>query len=1078
MESIRSLVEEATGEYGDKTFVYYENEQISFKEMNNMSNQVANAFLQEGIGKGERVAIMLLNRPEFLYTWFGLNKIGASMVPINTAFTPYEAEYLLNHSECKMVVTDTTHFKVIEKARENCPLLSKVILLDSDEKPEEGELFWDFIKGHSTDLEEIEIKLDDEAAILYTSGTTGRPKGCIENQLYYLQIGRMYVRDHQIDSTDRILTPLPLFHMNAQTLSTMGALMSGASLILIDRFHPSTWWQTVRDFKATFFHYLGVVPAILYSMPEREDDYNPTTLYGIGAGVPKDIHEKFEKRFNVELLEVFGSTEGGGGGAFFTGKRLKDRKVGTASFGTVLPEVEAKIFDEEDREVPHGEVGELVTRSSDPTNRRKGYMLGYLKNPEATEEVWKNGWFHTGDYCKRDEEGYFYFVDRKKDMIRRSGENISASEIEGVVRSNPHVADVAAVAVPDEKRIEEVKIYVVKAGDTELSPEEIIEWCEERLAYFKIPRYIEFKKELPKTSTEKVNKSTLKQEKADLTEGAWDRTLHMKLKREKERELDWQNLTIGNALKLASKRWGGKEAVVSKERRETYSELFDQACKLATGLRKLGVKKGDSVATIFGIVPEWIYVKYALHIIGARLVPVNVSFKKREIEYILKKADVKTLITTDKLRYGNYLEILSEIDPDIETGKEKQIKSNVLPALERVVYFSPDKAEYPYGYDLYEVLNSGADYKEEDIDRLLDQVNPDDICNILFTSGSTAFPKGAMHCHKSLLGIGTHIFGKTFRLNSSHRLLCYFPFYHIAGCVYYTLGALSVGCTLYVNEFIPDEILPIIQDEKIDLFCGFDAHFNAISEHPLFQEFDLGSMKFVLLATGPDWYDRCQKIFPKLEIIAHHYGFTEGTGVSIPPDEKDYNVRKFTNGKPWPGIEVKVVDPATGEKVPPKQSGELCLRGWSRFKEYYKAPEETEKAIDSEGFFHSGDYGWMDEKGHVVYRGRYKMMIKTGGENVSEREVEVVLEEMPGIRSVQVIGVPDEKWGEAVTAVIELEEGAHITMEDIVEFCKDRIARFKIPKNILVIKGADWPLLGAGKVDKKNLKDWAISKIG
>jgi len=1077
MESIRNVVEEAARKYGDETFVFYEDEQVSFKEMNNVANKVANAFLLEGIGKGDRVAIMLLNRPEYLYVWFGLNKIGASIVPINTAFTAYETEYIINHSESKMVVADTTHYKVIEKAQANCPLLNKLILLDSDNKPEKGELFWNFIEGSSSDLQEIEITSGDEAAILYTSGTTGRPKGCIEDQLYYLQIGKMYVRDHQIDSTDRILTPLPLFHMNAQTLSTMGALMTGAGLILMDRFHPSTWWQTVRAFKTTIFHYLGVIPAILDSLPEREDDYNPIKLYGIGAGVPKDIHGKFEKKFNVELLEVFGSTEGGGGGAFFTGKRLKNRKVGTASFGTVLPEVEAKIVDEEDKELPHGEVGELVTRSSDPSNRRRGYMRGYLKNPEATEEVWRNGWFHTGDYCKRDEEAYFYFVDRKKDMIRRSGENISASEIEGVVRLHPEVNDVAAVPVPDEKRIEEIKIYVVKRDDVKLAPEEIIEWCEERLAYFKIPRYIEFRKDLPKTSTEKVNKSVLKQEKEDLTEDSWDRTLHMKLKREKERELDWKNLTIGNALKLASKRWGDKEAIVAKDNRLSYSELFDMACKLATGLHKMGIKKGDSVATIFGVVPEWIYTKYALHIIGAKVVPVNVSFKKREIEFILKKADVKTLITTDKLRYGNYIEILSEIDPGIASGKVNRIQSKVLPSLEKIICFSPDKSKYPYGYDYYDVMDSGADYKDEDIDRHLDQVEPDDICNILFTSGSTAFPKGAMHCHNSLLGIGTHIFGKTFSLNSSHRLLCYFPFYHIAGCVYYTLGALSVGCSMYVNDFMPDEILPIIQDEKINLYCGFDAHFNAISDHPKFKEFDLSSMKFVLLATGPDWYDRCQKIFPKLEIIAHHYGFTEGTGVSVPADEKDYEVRKFTNGRPWPGIEVKVVDPDTGQRVPPNQGGELCLRGWTRFKEYYKDPEETNKAIDSEDFFHSGDYGWMDEDGNVVYRGRYKMMIKSGGENVSEREVEVLLEEMSGIRSVQVIGLPDKKWGEAVTAVIELEEGASITIGDVVEFCRDKMARFKIPKNVLFIEGRDWPLLGAGKVNKISLKEWATSKI-
>jgi fatty-acyl-CoA synthase len=287
------------------------------------------------------------------------------------------------------------------------------------------------------------------------------------------------------------------------------------------------------------------------------------------------------------------------------------------------------------------------------------------------------------------------------------------------------------------------------------------------------------------------------------------------------------------------------------------------------------------------------------------------------------------------------------------------------------------------------------------------------------------------------------------------------------------LGALMRGCSVYVNEFVPDEIIQIIQEEKISQFGGFDAHFNAIQNHPDFKKYDLSSVKFILLAVGPEWYDKIDDIFPGAQIIAHHYGFTEGTGVSQMPHETDYEVRKYTNGRPWPGIEVKVVDPATGQTRPPNEAGEICLRGWSRLQEYYKNPEENRKAIDSDGFFHSGDYGWMDEKGNLAYRGRYKMMIKTGGENVSEREVEMFLEGLPGIRSVQVIGLPDPTWGEAVTAVIEKSAGAELTKEEVIDYCKGKIAGFKIPKKVLFIEESQWPLLGAGKVDKNKLKKWA-----
>ena len=541
--------------------------------------------------------------------------------------------------------------------------------------------------------------------------------------------------------------------------------------------------------------------------------------------------------------------------------------------------------------------------------------------------------------------------------------------------------------------------------------------------------------------------------------------------------LDWENLTIAGALKEASERWGNKEALVSKKERLTYLNLYKKACQLAWGFTRLGIKKGDHVATIFGTAPEWVITKYALHIIGAVIVPVNVNFKAQEIGFILKQADISTIITVDKLRTGNYLEILEEIDRKITLSKDKKIQAKALPLLQRIICFSPEKARFSYCHDFYDVLDSGRDFSAKEINGLIEMGRSADACNILFTSGSTAFPKGAVHIHKSLLGIGVHLMGKTFNLDPAHRLLCNFPFYHIAGCVYFVLGALTSGCALYVNDFNPDEVLPLIQKEKINLYCGFDYHFNSLSNHSKFHDFNLNSMSRILLAVGPEWYEKCKKVFPGAEIIAHHYGFTEGTGISVPLSETDYEIRKNTNGRPWPGIEAKVIDPLNGKTVPPGESGELCLRGWSRFREYYKNPEETKKSIDVDGFFHSGDYGWMDEKGNVSYRGRYKMMIKTGGENVSEREVEVFLETIPAIKSVAVIGIPDPDWGEAVTAIIETEPGTDLTKEKIVEICKNKIARFKIPKNVLIIDGKDWPLLGSGKLNKSKLKEWARKKL-
>lgn len=535
MNSIRETLEQAAEKFGDKTFVIFGDQEISFREVDRMSNLVANAFQSEGIHKGDRVAFMLPNRPEFLYLWFGVNKIGASMVPINTELTPFEVEYQLNHSESKIVVTDQKLLPTIQEACKTAQSIFKIIVLDMEGETNNWTSFDSFMSGRSETYERVEIDLGTEAAILYTSGTTGRPKGCIVDQFYYLNVGAVYNREHLMQSDDVIMTPLPLFHMNAQTMTAIGPLTSGASLVLLDRFHPATWWKTMREKGVTFFHYLGVIPAMLIGLPEGPYDYSSRTVYGVGAGCPRDIHAKFEKRFNVELLEVYGSTESGAGCCFMIGrKRHKDRKVGTGTFGMPMPEGEAIIADDDDRELPAGTVGELLIRSSDPENRSKGMMRGYYKDPEATKQVWKNNWFHTGDFCKRDEDNYFYFVERKKEMVRRSGENISAAEVESVLLLHPEVAEAAVVPVPDPKRVEEVFAYIVPKRE-QLKPEDIIAWCEEKLAYFKIPRYIKFKKDLPRTSTQKIKKVVLKELALTDLGDSWDRTLHYRLKREQKK---------------------------------------------------------------------------------------------------------------------------------------------------------------------------------------------------------------------------------------------------------------------------------------------------------------------------------------------------------------------------------------------------------------------------------------------------------------------------------------------------------------------------------------------------------------
>ena len=528
--NIGQVVETAVERSPDKVYLVCGDEQITYRQLDRHINRAANGFLQLGVRKGDRVALMLPNRPEFLYAWLGLSKIGGSMVPINTAFKSREAQYVIDHSESRFLLADARYLDVLRPILGECPHLETAVVLG--DRPSAGVdargpgrwvSYHALVVNASDELVPLTLSEDDEASVLYTSGTTGNPKGCVEPHSYYLVGGQVYRRAIGLTADDRVLTPLPLFHMNPQILSTMGTLMSGGSLVLVDRFHPSTWWDEVRRTRPSVFHYLGVMPAMLIGLPERPDDADQPARLGIGAGVGPDVHERFERRFDCKLLEVFGMTEVG---LNFCCPPEGERKLGTRCFCKIFPEYEARVVDEHDSDVPNGQTGELVLRGSDPANRRRGFMREYLKNPEATAEAWRGGWFHTGDEVRRDAEGYFYFVDRRKDLIRRSGENISSSEVEAVIRSHPKVLDVAVIPVPDPIREEEVKAYVIlKPGETAgmCPPETLLAWCEERLAYFKVPRYVEYRESFPRTPTEKVQKQALKTERPDLTANCYDR---------------------------------------------------------------------------------------------------------------------------------------------------------------------------------------------------------------------------------------------------------------------------------------------------------------------------------------------------------------------------------------------------------------------------------------------------------------------------------------------------------------------------------------------------------------------------
>lgn len=451
-----------------------------------------------------RVALVLENRPAFFIHWLALNALGISVIPLNHEMPDDEFPYYLEHGEAQAVV-------VLEEHYDRLVSISRSLTIPMAIVSEDGVADHHF--GPPVTIEAGDLAR--ECALLYTSGSTGKPKACVLSNDYYIQQGLWYRElDGHIslrEGKERLLTPLPLSHMNAMSVSTMAMFMTGGCLIQLDRFHPSSWWQSVRESRATALHYLGVLPAILLAIPAGENDnFSEQVRFGFGAGVNPAHHDRFEKRFGFPLIEAWAMTECGAGGAIIANR--EPRHVGSCCFGKPGQAVDWQLIDEQKQPVPKGTPGELRVRArgADP---EKGYFSGYLKNPEATAEIWQDGWLNTGDVAVELDDGSLAFVDRRKNIIRRSGENISALEVEAALGDHQAVEAAVATPVPDEMRGDEVAVCIVlKAGHqaNHATATEIQAHALQKLVYFKAPGWVIFSDTLPVTASNKPKRADIK----------------------------------------------------------------------------------------------------------------------------------------------------------------------------------------------------------------------------------------------------------------------------------------------------------------------------------------------------------------------------------------------------------------------------------------------------------------------------------------------------------------------------------------------------------------------------------------
>jgi acyl-CoA synthetase (AMP-forming)/AMP-acid ligase II len=470
----------------------------SYGETTAQVEAVKRAYADAGYGHGARVGLLLENRPDFFVHWLALNGLGAAVFPINPDLQPGDLAHQLAIAEPDLVVT----------LPEKRGLVAAAGMDPARIAPPDGTLPRCRVavaRDHGAD--------EDECALLFTSGTTGKPKGCLLSNFYVLHLARWYGAQGGLaairEGGEVAATPLPMFHMNALACSTMGMILKGGAVVPLDRFHANRWWRTLADAGATVIHYLGVMPAVLLKLPPAPADRAHKVRFGFGAGVDPDHHQAFETRFGFPLVEVWGMTEAGAGAVTTTG--TGPRHVGRRCIGRLGAEMAYRIVDEEDRDVSAGSPGELLVRArgGDP---RRGFFSGYLKDPDATDQAWAGGWFRTGDVVRADADGFLFFVDRKKNIVRRSGENISVVEVESVLDAFDEVAAVAVAPVIDAVRGEEVCALIRLArgapasADAAAIAQDIVARCAGRLAYFKVPGWVAFVEALPVTATQKLQR--------------------------------------------------------------------------------------------------------------------------------------------------------------------------------------------------------------------------------------------------------------------------------------------------------------------------------------------------------------------------------------------------------------------------------------------------------------------------------------------------------------------------------------------------------------------------------------------
>ena len=544
-------------------------------------------------------------------------------------------------------------------------------------------------------------------------------------------------------------------------------------------------------------------------------------------------------------------------------------------------------------------------------------------------------------------------------------------------------------------------------------------------------------------------------------------------------------MTIGDLLDRQAERFAGNDALVHVDWdvRYTYSEFRNECDRVARGLMALGINKGDHVGIWATNYPEWVVAQFATAKIGAVLVTVNPSYRTHELEYLLRQSDAAALALIGNFRTSDYVAMLQEVVPELAQSPPGQLRSDKLPHLRNIIFIPPygeDSRDRPSGMFAWGDMRArGEEISPAALAQRQRECHPDDVICIMYTSGTTGNPKGVMLTHHNLVSNATFV-ADSLRFTGEDRLCIPVPFYHCFGSSISTLGCLTRGSAMVVPSeyFDAGKTLVAVERERCTALHGVPTMFIAELEHPDFDRFDLTSLRTGMMAGSPCPIEVMRQVIDRMGAreMTVGYGLTEASPVITLTSSGDTIERRVTTvGPALPQVEVKIADPERGGEMPTGEQGELCARSFMTMKGYYKMPEATTAAIDDEGWLHTGDLATVDDEGYYKITGRLKDMIIRGGENVYPREIEEFLYTNPKVADVQVIGVPDQRFGEEIMAWVMLKADQEATEEEIKEFCRGRIAHFKVPRYVKFV--SEFPMTVTGKIQKFVMREVSVREL-